>query len=625
LNAAWEKTLGYSIAELCSRPWLDFVHPDDWEATSAAGRALLEGEEVVNFENRYRHKDGSYRWLAWNTRPLPERQLIYGVAWDITERKRHEEERAELYRSTQQAQLAQEQFVQLAEASSDFIGIATLEGQGLFVNEAGQRLVGLEGTPISQVRVIDFFFEEDRDYVEGHILPQLLTDGHWEGEFRFRHFQTGDAILVWYNAFVIRDRQTGEPKALATVSRDIRASKRAEFEREALLMRVEASLGQLEAVVGAMSEGLIVSDLAGNVLTMNAAALRLHDYDSVEDVRQHLDKFAETFAVSTLDGQMLPVSEWPLARVLRGERFSDWQVRVRRLDSGHEWIGNYSGTPVRDLGGLNLAILTLRDVTEQKCLEREREEMLDRERRLKEAAEQARTQAVEANRAKDDFLAVLSHELRTPLNPIIGWTQLLRRGGLDARKQAEALETIERNAKLQNQLIADLLDVSRVAEGKLTLQPRPMALAPVVRSAIEAVRHHAEASGVHLAVDLAEAPRVNGDPTRLQQVVWNLLTNAIKFSLPGGRVGVRLAAPDGDTVRLTVEDNGLGIASEFLPHIFERFRQADGTRTRKQGGLGLGLFIVRSIVELHGGTVRAESAGEGRGAIFSVALPALAQ
>jgi signal transduction histidine kinase len=226
-----------------------------------------------------------------------------------------------------------------------------------------------------------------------------------------------------------------------------------------------------------------------------------------------------------------------------------------------------------------------------------------------------------ASQAKDEFLATLSHELRTPLHAMLGWARLLRTGALDEATQARALETLERNTRLHAQLIEDLLDVSHIITGKLRIDVRPVAPASVIAAALEAVRPAADAKGVRLETraDPLAGP-VAGDADRLQQVVWNLLSNAVKFTPRGGRVDVRLAVADGQA-RLEVADTGRGISPEFLPHLFERFRQADGPAARSFGGLGLGLALVRHIVELHGGTVRAESAGAGRGATFTVELP----
>ena len=239
------------------------------------------------------------------------------------------------------------------------------------------------------------------------------------------------------------------------------------------------------------------------------------------------------------------------------------------------------------------------------------------------AADNARLyrEADEANRVKDEFLATLSHELRTPLGAILGWTRLLRSRKLDEAATSHALETIERNTKLQAQLVEDLLDVSRIITGKLRLQTRPVDLFTVIEGAVDTVRPAAEAKAIQLETTLdSPGGLISGDPDRLQQVVWNLLSNAIKFTPREGRVEIRLGR-QGAQATVRVSDTGKGIPSEFLPHIFDRFRQADSTTTRAHGGLGLGLAIVRHLVELHGGTVEAASPGEGCGAVFTVVLP----
>ncbi|HEX8147103.1 MAG TPA: ATP-binding protein [Pyrinomonadaceae bacterium] len=250
-------------------------------------------------------------------------------------------------------------------------------------------------------------------------------------------------------------------------------------------------------------------------------------------------------------------------------------------------------------------------------LEREAEE-----RQLLLSREQvARAEAEQANRLKDEFLATVSHELRTPLTAIIGWAHMLRHPGLDEATARRGLETIERNAQAQAQLVEDILDASRFIAGKVRLTVAPVDLAAVVDAAVDSVQLAAESKGVRLEVTLDPAARhVSGDAGRLQQVVWNLLANAIKFTDGGGSVCVRLRRA-GRYVEVVVGDDGCGIDAEFLPYIFERFRQADATTTRRHGGLGLGLAIARHLVELHGGTVRAESGGEGKGSTFTVRLP----
>ena len=265
-------------------------------------------------------------------------------------------------------------------------------------------------------------------------------------------------------------------------------------------------------------------------------------------------------------------------------------------------------------GPANLAFFT--DVAKHRNAERELSQALVRERA-------ARAEAETANRMKDEFLATLSHELRTPLTAMLGWARLLRSGELDSDTAARAVETIESNARLQAQLIEDLLDVSRIILGKLPLGVRPVELALVTEAALDAVRPAAAAKSIRLSRVLDPTTGlVSGDPDRLQQVVWNLLSNAVKFTSSKGQVEIRLERV-GRFAQITVNDTGKGISAEFLPFVFDRFRQADSSSTRVHGGLGLGLALARHLVELHGGSVHAASAGEGKGSTFSVQLPLL--
>ena len=248
-------------------------------------------------------------------------------------------------------------------------------------------------------------------------------------------------------------------------------------------------------------------------------------------------------------------------------------------------------------------------------------EHLETEARNKEQLEKAFLQVEEASRLKDEFLATVSHELRTPLNAVLGWTTLLRSNNLDAAGRKRAIQTIERNARSQHQLVEDLLDVSRAISGKLRLDPSPVHARTFIREAVEALRPMAEARSVRVTQTISsKLNHVYGDPARLRQIVWNLLSNAIKFSPHGGRVGL-IARRVNSNLEISVKDNGQGISPEFLPFVFERFRQADMTTTRMHGGLGLGLAIVRQLVELHSGTVRVASAGLGHGSTFTVTLP----
>ena len=338
----------------------------------------------------------------------------------------------------------------------------------------------------------------------------------------------------------------------------------------------------------------------GEIASWNAGAERLFGYTADEIIGR---SFACFYLAAERD---LDVPPEHLRHADERGRFAGECLRVRR--GGAAFDAHVIVTPVRRrreraLEGFSLVV---RDITERKRLED------DLRRRAEELSA--------ANRAKEDFLATLSHELRTPLNAMLGWTRLLRMGKLDGAAMSRALETIERNAHIQEQLIADILDVSRIVTGKLRLELRPLELAPVVAAALDAVRPAAAAKSMHLEADTNFHGTVLGDPDRLQQVVWNLIANAIKFTPAGGRVTIATSRV-GPSAVITVSDTGEGIPAELLPFIFDRFTQGDASVTRLHGGLGLGLSIVRHIVELHGGRVEATSEGRGFGACFSVHLP----
>lgn len=274
-----------------------------------------------------------------------------------------------------------------------------------------------------------------------------------------------------------------------------------------------------------------------------------------------------------------------------------------------------SAAPIRDQAGQVVGVvLVFRDAGKRRDEARRHEELLARETAVRQQAEAA-------SRMKDEFLAMLSHELRTPLSAIAGWVHLLRQADLPPEQTAHGLAVIERNVRAQVQLISDLLDVSRIASGKLRLDIEPVDVASVVEASLESVRLAAVAKGISVCLHLEPGVgSIHGDADRLQQVVWNVLQNAIKFTPGGGHVEIELHA-DGSLVQITVTDSGVGIAPALLPHLFERFWQADGSLTRRHGGLGLGLTLVRQLVELHGGTVQADSPGEGKGTTITIRLP----
>jgi signal transduction histidine kinase len=278
--------------------------------------------------------------------------------------------------------------------------------------------------------------------------------------------------------------------------------------------------------------------------------------------------------------------------------------------------------PILDPRGNVIKLLsTSRDITAQHEVETDRQRIAQERAQLLKVEQSARAQAEEANRIKDEFLATVSHELRTPMNAILGWTNLLRGGQLDEADIDRAFETIERNASAQSRLIEDLLDVSRIISGKLRLERQMVDIASVIEDAMEAARPAAESKHIHVESDFeSQSVAVFADPQRLRQIVWNLLSNAVKFTPKGGRVKVGISERESQ-IEISVSDTGQGIDPDFLPYVFDRFRQAEASTTRKYGGLGLGLAIVRHLVELHGGKVEADSLGEGQGATFTVSLP----
>ncbi|AFZ06993.1 multi-sensor hybrid histidine kinase [Oscillatoria nigro-viridis PCC 7112] len=402
---------------------------------------------------------------------------------------------------------------------------------------------------------------------------------------------------------------------------------------------------RLLAVMTALSESLTSAQVAQVIIEQGMSALGAscglvavlnQDASELEIIQaigyEHVGEFPRSFSIH---------APYPLAEAVRTgqpawlETIENRIARYPDLAQAYAKVGSKAWISVplliegQAVGGLSLSFSTVPQLSESDrafvlALAQQSAQSIDRAR-LYESESQARAQSEAANRIKDEFLAVLSHELRTPLNPILGWTRLLRRGNLDSSKTAVALETIERNTKLQVQLIEDLLDISRILQGKLSLDSTPINLKTTLKAAIETVSLAAEAKNIQIETQVEpNVGDVLGDATRLQQVVWNLLTNAIKFTPTGGRVEVELKTID-SYAQIQVRDTGKGIKREFIPYVFDTFRQADSSITRTFGGLGLGLAIVHHVVELHGGTVKAESFGEGQGARFTVTLPLLAR
>jgi PAS domain S-box-containing protein len=353
-----------------------------------------------------------------------------------------------------------------------------------------------------------------------------------------------------------------------------------------------------------------ILDLEGKIQAINSHGLELMEIEKAEDYigKQWVDFWENDYAEAAYQ---------TLQTAVKGKKAG--LEGFRRTAKGTVKYWHASVAPIFDIEGKPIRIIsTSRDITERREAEAERERLLKNE-------QSARKDAEIANRLRDEFLATVSHELRAPLNSILGWARLLEKGNLDETTSEKAIQTIVRNADAQNRLIEDLLDVSRIISGKLRLEVMTVKPINVVESALETVRPAAEAKGIKIEVKgEKDISHISGDPNRLQQVIWNLLSNAIKFTPPEGEVRLEIEREE-DFVEIRVKDTGVGIKEEFLPHVFDRFSQADASSIRKFGGLGLGLAIVRHITEMHGGTVRAESAGENRGSTFIVRLPLVVQ
>ncbi|MBW4541615.1 MAG: PAS domain S-box protein [Myxacorys chilensis ATA2-1-KO14] len=581
--------------------FINAIHEDDRPRILAAiYRAIETGGEFVT-EYRVQTVTGEVRWVAARGRVEYDSQgrpvAFPGALADISDRKQVEES---LRQSEARAQLA--------------IGVGRL---GMWRYDLGTNLVELDermreiwGEPPDVVllplsAVMDRIHPDDQarvaEAINAAIDPGSL--GTYDIEYR----------IVWAD-------QT---------ERWVLANGLTQFEGEGLSRRVMSFIGTAIDITHhkQVEEALRQREAELRLIT-NTLPVLISFIDSEQRYRFNNHTYEEWFGHSAneiygkhvrevLGEEAYDVIRPHIEQVLSGQQAS-FEAEVPYASVGTRYVHVNYVPRFGAQGTVEGFVVLVSDISETKRAEAEREQLLARE-------QAAREQAVAANRIKDEFLAVLSHELRTPMNPILGWSKLLRAGKLDSIKTAHALETIERNAKLQTQLIEDLLDVSRILQGKLNLKMAPVNLEATLEASLETLRLAIEAKSIQVHTLLKPiAGQVLGDSARLQQVIWNLLSNAVKFTPEGGRVEIRLNYT-ASHAQLQVNDTGRGIVASFLPHVFEYFRQADGTTTRTFGGLGLGLAIVRHLVELHGGTVGAESAGEGQGATFTVKLPLLKQ
>jgi len=504
---------------------------------------------------------------------------------------------------------SEERFRLLVESVRDYaIFMLDKAGYVLTWNAGAERFKGYKAGEIIGQHFSRFYPPEALARgVPAHELEVAADVGVFEDEgWRVRK----DGSSFWANVVItaVRDAR-GELLGFAKVTRDL--TQRRFHEEE-----VRRSEERFRLLVEGVSEyAIFMLDPNGRVATWNVGAERIKGYTAHEIIGQHFSIF---YPAEARD------SGWPeheLQQAAQSGSFVDTGWRLRK--DGTTFWANVTITALRDESGrlIGYAKLT-RDLTESKRAEamhvanQQRDEMLDAERSARMAAQRA-------TRLKDEFLATLSHELRTPLNAILGWTQILLRG--DSPKGPDALmraiEVIDRNARAQVQLIDDLLDLSRIMTGKIRLDLRQVSFAAIVEAALDSAMPAAQTKGIRLKAILgASHDIVSADSARLQQVIWNLLTNAIKFTPKGGQVQVLLQRINSH-IELSVSDTGIGIPASYLPHVFDRFSQQDSSTTRAFGGLGLGLAICKQLVELHSGSIKAASEGEGKGATFFVHLP----
>jgi len=507
----------------------------------------------------------------------------------------------------------------ILDASLD--AIVTMDHRGLLLdfNAAAERIFGYSreqalGRPLAELLIPVRLREQHRVG-----LRHYLATG--EGPVLDRRIEVS-ALHARGHEFPVElsiSRVGGiEPPLFTATARDISERKQAEEE-----LRRSGQL--LKGTFEQAAVGIAIAELDGRMVQTNTKFQEIMGYDSEE--------LALLTFVDVTHPHDRPSTAANVRRLLAGE-ISHYAMEKRyiRKDGGEIWslttaalMRADSGQPMRFIG-------VIEDITERKRTEaalRHSEQMLrealEDRRILLESERAARSAAERLSEMKDEFLATLSHELRTPLTAILGWAHILKRGTGRPDDLAKGLDIIERNSRIQTRLIDELLDTSRITSGKVRLDIQPVEPVAFVSAAVETVRPAADAKGIRIDVRAEEgAGSVAGDPARLQQVVWNLLSNAIKFTPSGGRVEVTVTR-SGAAIEVAVRDTGAGITSEFLPHVFERFRQADASTTRRHGGLGLGLAIVRSLVEQHGGSVEAASPGEGQGATFTVQLPVAAR
>ena len=624
MNPAYARMHGYTVEELLSRPIIEVYAPEA-RAELAQQIRLTRERGFHAWESLHIRKDGTVFPVLVETTAIKDagEKVVYLAAHvqDITERKQIERE----------LRLSEENYRSLLENANDIIYAHDLEGNYLTINRACEQATGytreeiLGGLNITQV-VAPEHLERAREMMTRKLKDPSPTVYEMD-------IITKDGRRLTLELSTRISCRDGAPASVEGIARDVTERKRAAEAQRFLAEAggVIASSLDYETTLASVARMAVPTladwcavDLLDENQTLKRLAVAHIDPAKVEWAHELQQRYPPDMDAARGVPQVLRTGKSEIFPdisddMLVAAALDEEHLRImRELDFTSAIIAPLV-TQGRTLGAITFIFAESKrkyrpeDLTLAESLAHRAAIAIDNARLYRTAQE--------ANRLKDEFLATVSHELRTPLTSILGWSSILRTGNFEPDFVKQSLETIERNAKAQSQIIEDLLDVSRIITGKLRLDIMPVEIAALIESAVESVRPAAEAKGLRLQkiLDTGISP-IAGDPARLQQVVWNLLSNAIKFTPRDGRVLIRLERINSH-LELSVSDTGQGISPEFLPFVFDRFRQADSTTTRTHGGLGLGLAIVRHLVELHGGTVRVLSEGDGLGSTFTVMLP----
>ena len=571
------------------------MHPEDWKRFLEHLQLINASEngEILEFEYRMQHANGEWLWFfsrdtVFNRNIDGSPRQIVGTAFDITARKQAEE----------QLRLSNERFQLAAAAVNCLIYDRDIKNNTVSRTEGLTRILGysLEATDPSAEWWLEKVHPEDREGLENQFIDDFARENYYAIEYRMRH-QDQQYRDVLDQGIIVRDAHGQVVRTVGSVT-DISERKRAEI-------ALRESEERYRYLSNAIPQLVWICNIKGEYDHVNQRWCEFTGQPMAEAMGVGWTKVIHP------DDIHIAIQAWMNA-LHTGEPYEQ-EMRYRRFDGSYCWH-LARGVPIKnDQGQIVKWFGTSTDIDHRKQLEAERDKLLQLEQLARSAAEKA-------NQTKDEFVAMVSHDLRSPLNAILGWAKLLRTRELDANTVTNALETIERNAQSQAKLLEDLLNMSRILRGQLQLEVRPVNLVNIVKASVETAYPSANAQGIHLESIIDESiPPIIGDTNRLLQVLGNLLSNAIKFTPSGGRVEVRLRKSDDSEILIQVSDTGRGIKPEFMPHVFERYRQADCTA--KHSGLGLGLAIARHLVQLHGGTIQAHSQGEGLGATFTIKLP----